>query len=309
MITYVQGDLFTSPARVLVNAVNTVGVMGKGIAAQFKKIYPDMFAAYRQYCETKQLTIGKLYLHKTPHKYILNFPTKRHWRHPSQPTYIERGLSTFARTYASKGITSVAFPALGCGNGELDYDTQVRPLMDTYLSPLPIPAFVYSPRAPVRTPEHRDPRKIKRWLRSTPSALPFDEVWEDLSVILARHSWFSTIPNGVRYHATIPELSSGHPSIRVSVGTRHYNFDTDTLLDFWQQLRDYGFMHRSIAPHHYRVSYLMPIFAHLPYVEYVTVSDSPGGLRRHPAVALQVIPPPRQEMDLFSSNHYALAEV
>ena len=91
MITYVQGNLFESPAQVLVNTVNTVGVMGKGIALQFKKIYPDMFKEYRDLCERKQFKIGSLHLYKTPHKWILNFATKREWRRPSQLQYIPRG--------------------------------------------------------------------------------------------------------------------------------------------------------------------------------------------------------------------------
>ena len=86
LITYVNGDLFASPAQVLVNTVNTVGVMGKGIAYKFKRIYPSMFATYRHYCETKQLTIGKLYLHRTPHKWILTSQPRRIGAIPPVPT-------------------------------------------------------------------------------------------------------------------------------------------------------------------------------------------------------------------------------
>ena len=282
--------------------------MGKGIAATFKHTYPDMYMTYRHYCETQQLQIGKLYLHKTPHKHILNFPTKRHWRQPSRPDYIERGLRTFAYTYASKGITSIAFPALGCGNGELDYESQVRPLMEQYLSPLPIPVFVYSPRLPATTPEHRDPKSVARWLRSVPSVLPFDEVWRDLYHSISANPLFSTIPKGIQYSANVPLSLQREPAIRASVRSRDYNFDASILLAFWQQLRDYGFIHRSIAPHYYRVSYLIPIFDRLSYVHCVAVSESPGGLDRNPAVALHVVPPPQPEPDLFSSQHYALAE-
>ena len=118
MITYVVCDLFESPARVLVNTVNTVGVMGKGIAKQFKQIYPEMFQEYQQICERHSLDIGELWLYKTANRWILNFPTKRHWRQPSRVEYIERGLRTFVEMYHIYGITSVSFPQLGCGNGE-----------------------------------------------------------------------------------------------------------------------------------------------------------------------------------------------
>ena len=119
MITYVACDLFLSPARVLVNTVNTVGVMGKGIAKRFKQIYPDMFERYQQLCEGDAFDIGELWLYKTPNKWVLNFPTKRHWRQQSRPEHIEQGLRKFGDTYHVLGITSVSFPLLGCGNGEL----------------------------------------------------------------------------------------------------------------------------------------------------------------------------------------------
>ena len=308
MITYVSGDLFTSPAQVLVNTVNTVGVMGKGIAYQFKRSYPDMFQKYRQYCENKQLTIGKLYLHKTPHKWVLNFPTKKHWRHPSRPDYIDRGLRKFHDTYSHMGITSIAFPALGCGNGGLNYEEQVRPLMDQHLSSLSIPIFIYLPRPTTEPPEHRDPNHIATWLRSTPAALPFDEVWQDLTSILATTREFATIPMGSLYRAEVLSGLPEHPVLRITAGSRKYHYGRDVLLEFWQQLRDYGFTHRSIAPPYHRVSYLMPLFACLPYVERVCVSDSPRGLFNRPAVALQVVPPPLLEHGVFAPTQYAMAE-
>src|SRR5688572_19031838 len=116
MITYVKGSIFASPARVLVNTVNTEGVMGKGIALRFKQVYPEMFTQYQQLCERGRITIGKLWLYKTSHKWILNFPTKRTWRQPSQIGFIEAGLSKFSQEFVDLKIHSIAFPALGCGN-------------------------------------------------------------------------------------------------------------------------------------------------------------------------------------------------
>ena len=143
MITYVVGDLFTSPAKVLVNTVNTVGVMGKGIALDFKRIYPEMFKEYQSYCENGIFHIGKLWLYKTPHKWILNFPTKKHWRNKSKLEYIEAGLKKFADTYDAKGIVSISFPMLGCGNGELDWESEVQPLMNSLLGKLPIDIYIH----------------------------------------------------------------------------------------------------------------------------------------------------------------------
>jgi len=129
MIMYVTGNLFQSPAQVLVNTVNTVGVMGKGVALEFKRLFPDMFLRYRELCEGGEFKIGQLWLYKTPNKWVLNFPTKKHWRYPSRVEYITAGLQTFCRNYARLGIHSIAFPPLGCGHGQLDFETQVRPEM------------------------------------------------------------------------------------------------------------------------------------------------------------------------------------
>ncbi len=143
MIIYVESDLFSSPAKTLVNPVNTVGVMGKGLAKGFKDIYPNMFLEYQTMCETGAFDIGKLYLYKTSNKWILNFPTKKNWRQPSKIEYIEAGLETFVNIYSSEVITDIAFPKIGCGHGELDWDSQVKPVFESYLKKLPIDVFVY----------------------------------------------------------------------------------------------------------------------------------------------------------------------
>jgi len=145
----VQGDLFESVAQTLVNPVNTAGVMGKGLAAEFRRRPPDMFEEYRTMCQRGEFGIGDLYLYKGADKWVLNFPTKVHWRSKSKLAYIEAGLETFAAKYAQWGIASVAFPALGCGLGGLDFEPQVRPLMVRYLSDLDIPVELYPPGQPL----------------------------------------------------------------------------------------------------------------------------------------------------------------
>ena len=180
MIHYVYDDLFRSPAKVLVNTVNTKGVMGKGLAKDFKAIYPEMFAAYQALCDSKKLDVGKLQLFRTPHKWILNFPTKRDWRYPSKPEYIEAGLKAFVAGYARNEITSIAFPQLGCGHGDLDWPTQVQPLMEKYLSKLPISIFICLYRKDVFPKEHQSIEATRKWLHSEPESLGFQEVWNDI---------------------------------------------------------------------------------------------------------------------------------
>ena len=142
MIQYVHGDIFLSPARVITNPVNTVGVMGKGLALQFKNRYPHMYEKYRAACLDKTFDVGKLMLiHETDHD-ILLFPTKKDWRKPSQLSYIEAGLQKFVSKYEQAHIESIAFTQLGCGLGKLSWHN-VEPLMLKYLSELPITIYIY----------------------------------------------------------------------------------------------------------------------------------------------------------------------
>lgn len=178
MLKYVHGDIFKTPAKTIVNTVNTEGVMGKGIALKFKLLYPEMFKKYQYLCDTNQLKIGILWLHKTDNKWILNFPTKKSWRNRSSYDYIELGLQKFVNTYKDKGITSIAFPKIGCGNGGLDWSI-VKPMMEKYLKNLPIDIFVYVKDYNERT-EHEDIDNMKNWLSDNPEYISFMEFEKDL---------------------------------------------------------------------------------------------------------------------------------
>lgn len=179
MIEYIEGNIFNSPAQVIVNTVNTVGVMGKGIALEFKNRYPQMFEKYKTACEKHMLTIGKLMLVSAPDHMLLLFPTKENWRYPSKLSYIEQGLKCFCDNYAQRGITSVAFPKLGCGNGELDWN-EVRPLMERYLKDLPIDIYIYLDKGKQEEPEHKHPKETQEWLRKNAKDLSFLGVLDDI---------------------------------------------------------------------------------------------------------------------------------
>jgi O-acetyl-ADP-ribose deacetylase (regulator of RNase III) len=180
MLTYMTLDLFDSPAQALVNTVNTVGVMGKGIAASFKKLYPDMYNQYRRLCQEGKLTIGRLHLYRTANKIIVNFPTKEHWRQRSRVEYIEAGLEKFATHYGDYGISSVSFPQLGCGHGELDWERQVRPVMERYLHHLPIPVYIHLyPQPPDFVPERLNGEYAKQ-VQLERQRISTDWLWQDL---------------------------------------------------------------------------------------------------------------------------------
>jgi O-acetyl-ADP-ribose deacetylase (regulator of RNase III) len=134
MIEDGHGNLLTADVEALVNTVNTVGVMGKGIALQFKRAYPANYRAYRNACARGDVRMGQMFLFDTgvpgPHRYVINFPTKQHWRSRSRPDDIRAGLDALVDVVAEHGITSLAIPALGCGNGGLAWNV-VRPLIES----------------------------------------------------------------------------------------------------------------------------------------------------------------------------------
>lgn len=272
MITYVKGSLFESPAKVLVNTVNVVGVMGKGIAKVFKQVYPEMFKRYQHLCEDGKFTTGQLWLYKTPHKWILNFPTKKHWRSPSRLEFIEAGLQKFVDSYSKLGITSIAFPHLGCGNGELDWERAVHPLMEKFLANLPIDTFIHEHGGPAAVPEHRDIESMREWLRSQPRSLAFDEVWQDLREVIGKglvlepwegsgvfrismvESPLEGLSVTLRYEKTWRKIAEAirqlMPSpIRPTVIADGWIFvPREAILDLWQGTRSYGYCVPRLMP-------------------------------------------------------------
>ena len=288
MILYVKGNLFHSPAQVLVNTVNTVGVMGKGVALEFKRLFPEMYQQYRDLCERGQFQVGQLWLYRSPQKWVLNFPTKQHWRAPSRMEYIEAGLQKFVQVYSEWGIHSIAFPPLGCGNGQLDFENQVRPLMEKYLKSLPIDVFIYPEKESVFI-EHLDIQAMKEWLRSEPTSLPFSEVWDDLVEILAHKQDFETIAQKSPFHVQV--IQEPRALRVIASGGQAYIIHYETLLAFWQQLRTHGFSMRHIAPGLDReLSYVIPIFAELPYVMPVHVAEGYKALNTTTITGLQILP-------------------
>lgn len=139
MITEAHGDLLKADDDALVNTVNTVGVMGKGIALQFRRAYPEMYEAYVRACKAGDIQIGQMHVWSTGAltgpRYIVNFPTKKHWRAPSRISYIDDGLTDLVQVIREHRIRSIAIPPLGAGNGGLQW-AEVRPRIETALSEL-----------------------------------------------------------------------------------------------------------------------------------------------------------------------------
>ncbi len=152
MIQYVKGNILESNAMALVNTVNLVGVMGKGIALQFKKQFPTNYKLYKKACEENTINIGKLFVTKEQtvfgEKMIINFPTKIDWRKSSEYSYVEVGLDDLIRVIDEYQIKSIAIPPLGAGNGGLHWEI-VKEIIEYKLSSLPIDIIVYEPNVDI----------------------------------------------------------------------------------------------------------------------------------------------------------------
>jgi uncharacterized protein YwgA/O-acetyl-ADP-ribose deacetylase (regulator of RNase III) len=229
MVKVVIGDMFTSDAQTFVNTVNCVGVMGKGIALQFKNAFPDIYEEYVRLCDAGEFKLGIPHLHKRAIRpWVLNFPTKDHWRSVSKLEDIIKGLEYLEKHYKEWEITSLAVPPLGCGQGQLEWRV-VGPTLYRHLKKLDIPVQLF---APYGTPhEELQPTFLdgssngsKQSIpQSTDSLAPLSRVpagWIALIKILAQvehepHHWavgrtsfqkiayFATelgIPTGLEYH-------------------------------------------------------------------------------------------------------------
>ena len=266
MITYLDISLFDSPAQTLINTVNTVGVMGKGIALVFKHLYPEMYQEYRKLCEEHNFSVGMLYIYRTPNKIVVNFPTKTHWRNPSRLDYIEAGLKKFVDRYQDYGISSVSFPQLGCGNGELDWQKQVQPLIEKYLKDLPIPVYIHLyPQDPEFVPERLDDQ-YARQVRLERQRVSTDQLWQDLQQIVHGAS-------GIAY-----QLSLFGPKIDVTDEKILFGSDLtspktvyrEDIEDLWNVLRIRGTIGEADLPESIRAEgleeWLFDLLGRLAYI-------------------------------------------
>ncbi|MFK5937682.1 MAG: macro domain-containing protein [Sulfurimonas sp.] len=142
MIIEKSGNIFTTQCQTIVNTINCVGVMGAGIAYEFRLREPEMFTQYQLLCTNKQIDIGMLWIYKSKKQNILNFPTKYNWKFPSKKEYLHKGLQKFLDTYKQKNIMSIAFPLLGADKGGIDSKESLS-IMKHYLSQCNVPVEIW----------------------------------------------------------------------------------------------------------------------------------------------------------------------
>ena len=284
MLRYVDSPLFESPARVLVNAVNTVGVMGKGVALEFKKRFPEMYRLYRGHCKAGRFRVGQLWLYRTLERWVLNFPTKAHWRSPSKTAYIRAGLAKFVTTYQDRGIDSISFPLLGCGNGRLNFDTQVRPLMEQYLRPLPIPVYIHRRQeSSAFVAEHEECDLFSS--RRPPES--FDELWSHLLQLGEDDLELQTFTTESPFKLT--HVTEDNLVFDRSHGSR-VHIPAEDVRSLWHRLNKTGTVLSREAPGRIGREYslVFPLLAQLPYVSRVTLGEDYEGFVRRRAQGLQL---------------------
>ncbi|MBF0284634.1 MAG: macro domain-containing protein [Magnetococcales bacterium] len=169
MLELMRGNLLEAETDALVNTVNTVGVMGKGIALQFKMAFPDNFAAYKSACDVHQVQPGRMFIHErktlTQPRYIINFPTKRHWKGVSRMEDIESGLENLVQQVRELNIGSIAIPPLGCGLGGLNWD-EVKARIEAAFQNLPkVRVLLFEPAgapSPSKIIHHAPPPRMTK---------------------------------------------------------------------------------------------------------------------------------------------------
>lgn len=274
MLTYIESSIWQSPAQTLVNAVNCVGVMGKGIALQFKKQYPKMYNRYRELCACNKLDIGKLWFYRGMNRCVLNFPTKKHWRSPSRAEYIELGLKKFLLTYETFGISSISFPQLGTGNGGLSWNEVVHPLMEKYLRHVPIPVYIHLvPKASNFLPEYLLPIN---------AAIPFEVLLDDLRSLAGSKLYTKS----ARTPYTFLHFTKDNLVFQNSRG--NFKISLEELRFLWGDLNNKKMVNSKNAVGQLKKSYayILPLLDKVPYIKTVNVAQDEHELRNCPTSAL-----------------------
>lgn len=289
MITYVHGDLFYSPARVLVNPVNTVGAMGSGTAYDFKRFFPDMYAQYRDLCQVDEFAIGQLMLYRTAQKWILNFPTKRHFRAVSNLEYIEDGLKKFVRIFAEQDITSASFPALGIGEDGLEWD-DVKPLMEAYLDPLPLSVYVHI-HTEKTADERRSTRAMRSWLNGQPRLVSFKTFWKELLSVVYKANDKRGRKEYLPFRVVATE-AKGRQRLSIKIMPKRGDsiFLPETQLrDLWQYVRRAGYVMPQNLPAglEAHAGFIMLLLSQLSFLRPIQLERQDGVV----STGLQYIPP------------------
>lgn len=233
----------TSHAEALVNTVNTVGVMGKGIALQFKEEFPKNFATYAKACKSGKLIPGKLLITKEMNregeeKTIVNFPTKLHWRNPSKYEYITDGLAELVKAISEHNIKSIAIPPLGCGNGGLDWNI-VKGIIEEALKDVDIDICIYEPNTEIK--QTLQTKAEKKEIKLTPSRglityamYYYDSLGENCSLFVANKLAYFLQRHGAKAFANVKFTPHHYGPYSLQIDHLVYNLNGSYIKGFEQ---------------------------------------------------------------------------
>lgn len=303
MLTIVYGDLLMSPARVLVNPVNTVGTMAGDLGEDLRQVYPAMFAEYQRLCEADQLNIGQVMLYRTPHKWILNLPVKRHYRANVRLDAVESGLRRIATLYAEQHFTSISLPAAELCDSPSDQPALMG-LLRSYLGTLPIMVYAHLPADPPLQEARHNITTLARWLHGTPQHVSFETFWRGIASIVRRHPEMTTLEDDQPFAATFrrDEANPRLMSLKL-IRDEQTTFIPQTLLrDLWQYVLLAGYAHPRHLPGGLDAvgEMIVTLLSKLSYMRPVRLQPSDQAA----AVGLHYIPPVmREPLPLAASLH------
>lgn len=285
MLKFHRTSLMNSNSQTVVNTVNTVGVMGKGLAAAFKDRFPSMFVEYREICNNGALQPGNSWLWKGHDQWVLNFATKKHWRNPSKLEYVRDGLDEFCKTYERNGIREIAFPRLGCGNGGLDWEV-VKPLMISKLNDLPITVFIHDFEKQIGEPEHNLPL-----LNKTPPS-KYGAFLEDLRRVLDRKQGCVNAAGLAK--SFFVELND-EMDLRGTTNCHELLASADDIFEIWSLLTRSPVSRFDLpeTPHKHALK-VFSVFSELPYIRLINLANANG----QPKLAIEM----RREHSATSIN-------
>ena len=295
MLSYLRTSILESQAQTIVNTINTVGVMGKGLALAMGNRYPAMASAYKKLCQTGEIDIGKLWLWKESEQWVLNFPTKKHWRNPSKLEYVSAGLEKFVNEYDRRGIYEISFPRLGCGNGGLDW-VDVKPMMENYLGPLPIAVFIHDFEKDIGLPEHEEFRRYfpEENIGSYPQFIS-----DVKKLIYLSKGEFQTLTNNTPFQAKIDVDGS----LVIERNGRRSTIPEENLGDLWSMLVRGPVSRTKLAgPVQENAYWVFAILSRLPYAKAVQVEPRGGT----PSIAVSFDKPKKKEQIGISNERVLL---
>lgn len=220
MIRYVRGNLLDDPAEAVVNTVNEVGVMGKGVALMFRERYPENAKLYEKACKEERVQVGKMFVTRNPElwgaRWIINFPTKKHWRNPSRLEWIRDGLKSLVRVIRKNEFKSIALPPLGCGNGGLEW-SQVRREMEAAFAEVPgVDVAIYAP-----SDEYQNAPKREGVEELTPARALIADLVRRYSVLGLQCTNLEVQKLAYVLHRSLNRLDTGNPLNLTFVANRY----------------------------------------------------------------------------------------